>query len=102
MCARLSTLFGSLPLPGVSSWLYCSAASGASSSSGPSAPARLTRCAFAIHVILPPMVVAVTLAWRGVEAPVLVKFALRGSVACMLCYLLSGLLLKLPGVNRVL
>lgn len=64
--------------------------------------ARLARRAFAIYAIHPPVVVAVTLAWRGVEAPVLLKFALSGSVACLLCYLLAGLLLKLPGVDRVL
>jgi hypothetical protein len=44
----------------------------------------------------------VTLAWRGVGAPVLLKFALSGSVACVLCYLLAGLVLKLPAANRVL
>jgi hypothetical protein len=48
------------------------------------------------------VVVAVTLAWRGVGAPVLLKFALSGSVACVLCYLLAGQLLRLPGVIRVL
>ncbi len=64
--------------------------------------ARLARRAFAIYVIHPPVVVAVTLAWRGVESPVLLKFALSGSVACVLCYLLAGVLLQLPGVKRVL
>ena len=43
---------------------------------------RLARRAFAIYVIHPPVVVAVTLAWRGVAAPTLIKFALSGSVAC--------------------
>lgn len=64
--------------------------------------ASLARRAFAIYVIHPPVVVAVTLAWRGLEAPVLLKFALSGSVACVLCYLLVGMLLKLPGAKRVL
>lgn len=63
---------------------------------------RMARRAFAIFVIHPPVVVAVALAWRGVAAPVLVKFALTGSVACVLCYLLAGLLLQVPGVKRVL
>jgi surface polysaccharide O-acyltransferase-like enzyme len=63
---------------------------------------RLARRAFAIYVIHPPVVVAVTLAWRGVAAPALLKFALSGSVACVLCYLLAGQLLHVPGVKRVL
>jgi hypothetical protein len=48
------------------------------------------------------VVVAVTLAWRGVAAPALLKFALSASIACLLCYLLAGLLLRLPGARRVL
>ena len=63
---------------------------------------RLARRVFAIYVIHPPVVVAVALAWRGVAAPTLIKFALSGSVACVLCYLLAGLLLRVPGVRRVL
>jgi hypothetical protein len=63
---------------------------------------RLARRAFAVYVIHPPVVVAVTLAWRGVAAPVLLKFAVSGCIACVLCYLLAGLLLHVPGVRRVL
>ena len=64
--------------------------------------ARLARRAFAIYAIHPPVVVAVTLAWRGVAAPALLKFALSASLACVLCYIVAGLLLRLPGVRRVL
>ena len=64
--------------------------------------ARLARRAFAIYAIHPPVVVAVALAWRGVAAPALLKFALSASLACLLCYLVAGLLLRLPGVRRVL
>ena len=63
---------------------------------------RLARRAFAIYVIHPPVVVAVTLAWRSVAAPAVLKFALSGSFACVLCYVLAGFLLHLPGVRRVL
>lgn len=63
---------------------------------------RLARRAFAIYVIHPPVLVGVALAWRLVEAPALLKFAVSGSVACVLCYLLAGALLRVPGVNRVL
>jgi peptidoglycan/LPS O-acetylase OafA/YrhL len=64
--------------------------------------ARLARRAFAIYAIHPPVIVAVALAWRGVAAPALFKFALSGSIACVLCYLLAGLLLRVPGVSREL
>lgn len=64
--------------------------------------ARLARRAFAIYAIHPPVVVAVTLAWRGVPAPALLKFVLSGCVAGVMCYWLAGLLLKVPGVRRVL
>jgi surface polysaccharide O-acyltransferase-like enzyme len=63
---------------------------------------RLARRAFAIYVIHPPVVVALALAWRDVGAPALVKFALGGAAACVLCYVLAGLLLHVPGVRRVL
>jgi len=63
---------------------------------------RLARRAFAIYVIHPPVVVAVTLAWRLVPAPALLKFALSGGAACLLCYVLAGALLRVPGVKRVL
>jgi len=48
------------------------------------------------------VVVAVALAWRSVPAPALAKFAVSASIASVLCYLVAGLLLKLPGVARVL
>jgi peptidoglycan/LPS O-acetylase OafA/YrhL len=62
----------------------------------------LARRAFAIFVIHLPVLVAVALAWAGVPAPALLKFMLTGSLACALCYGLAGLLLRLPGVARVL
>ena len=63
---------------------------------------RVVRRAFAIYVIHPLVVVAVTVAWRHIALPSLLKFAVSGSVACLLCYLLAGLLLRLPRVSRVL
>ena len=63
---------------------------------------HLARRAFAIYVIHPPVVVGVTLAWRAVQAPALVKFAVSGGLACVLCYLIAGALLRVPGVARVL
>jgi len=62
----------------------------------------LSRRAFAIFVIHPPVLVAVAVAWAGVPLPALLKFALTGSLTCGLCFGLAGLLLRVPGVARVL
>ncbi len=40
------------------------------------------------------MLVGTALAWRDIPAPALAKFAVTGSVACALCYLAAGLLLR--------
>lgn len=63
---------------------------------------QMARRAFAVFVIHPPVVVAVALAWRGVQAPALLKFALTGAVSLLVCYLLAGLALRAPGLRRVL
>jgi len=64
--------------------------------------AALSRRAFAIYVIHPPVLVAVALAWRGVAAPALLKFAVTGSVACVLCFVLAGWVLRVPRLARIL
>jgi surface polysaccharide O-acyltransferase-like enzyme len=63
--------------------------------------ASLARRAFLIYIIHPPVVVGVALAWREVAAPALVKFLVTGSVACALCYVIAGLVLRIPGVARI-
>ncbi len=62
--------------------------------------AALSRRAYAIYIIHPPMLVAVALAWRELEAPHLVKFALTGSLAGLLCFGIAGLLLRTP-IRRI-
>lgn len=70
----------------------------------PSSPLwkRLSRRAYAIYVIHPLPVVAIALAWRGIQAPALLKFAMTGGLACVACYWIAGLLLRLPGAKPVL
>jgi len=63
---------------------------------------NLTRRAYAIYIIHPPVLVGVALAWRAVAAPPLLKFAVTGSLACLICYGVAGLLLRIRGLNRVL
>lgn len=62
---------------------------------------KLARRAFLIYIIHPPVVVGVALAWRDVAAPALVKFAVTGSLACVLCYLIAGVALRIPIVARI-
>lgn len=62
---------------------------------------QLARRAFLIYIIHPPIVVATAIAWRGVDAPALLKFAITGAISCALCYLAAGLLLRIPAIARV-
>ena len=61
----------------------------------------LARRAYLIYIIHPPILVGTALAWRSVAAPALVKFVVTGSVACALCYLAAGLILRIPNAARV-
>ena len=61
----------------------------------------LARRAFLIYIIHPPVVVGVALAWRDVAAAALVKFLITGTIACAACYLIAGLVLRIPGVARI-
>ncbi len=63
---------------------------------------NLTRRAYAIYIIHPPVLVGVAMAWRAVAAPPLLKFAVTGSLACLICYVLAGLLLRIKALDRVL
>jgi peptidoglycan/LPS O-acetylase OafA/YrhL len=62
----------------------------------------LSRRAYAIYIIHPPVLVALALAWRFVAAPPALKFLATGIATCLVCYLLAGLLLMVPGAKRVL
>ena len=61
---------------------------------------RLSRRAFAIYIIHPPILVAIALAWRRVPAPHLLKFAVTGTATCIACYLVAGLLLRVPAIRN--
>lgn len=62
----------------------------------------LVRRAYTIYVIHPPVLVAAALAWRHVPAAAFLKFAVTGSVTCVACYLIAGLLLRVPGLASIL
>jgi len=62
---------------------------------------KLGRRAYAMYIIHPPVLVGIALAWREVHAPQLTKFALTGSMTCVVCYLLAGFIVRFPGVRRI-
>ncbi|KAG8149080.1 acyltransferase family protein [Burkholderia catarinensis] len=62
----------------------------------------LSRRAYTIYLIHPPVLVSVALAWRNVPAAPFLKFAVTGSVACGACYLIAGLLLRVPKLASIL
>lgn len=62
----------------------------------------LSRRAYAVFVIHPPVLVAIALAWRAIPAPHLVKFVATGALTCLVCFWLAGLLLKIPYAKRVI
>ncbi|HUB15166.1 MAG TPA: acyltransferase [Acetobacteraceae bacterium] len=61
----------------------------------------LARRAYLIYIIHPPILVTTALVWREITAPALLKFFITGSIACLLCYLVAGLLLRVPGFARI-
>jgi peptidoglycan/LPS O-acetylase OafA/YrhL len=63
---------------------------------------QMAQRAFAVFVIHPPVVVLVSLAWRQVAAPALLKFVVTGALSLVLCYALAGLLLRWPAWRRML
>jgi glucan biosynthesis protein C len=62
----------------------------------------LTGNAFAVYVLHALVVTAVVLAVAGLHLPSLAKFALAAAVALPACFLLAGLVRRVPGVRRVL
>jgi hypothetical protein len=63
---------------------------------------RLAERAYTIYIIHPPVLVGIALAWSAIAAPALVKFAVTGVVTCLVCFVLAGLILRIPGARRIL
>lgn len=62
----------------------------------------LTERAYAIYIIHPPVLVAIAMQLRGVQAPALIKFVAVGTLGCLACFYLAGLLRRIPGATRVI
>jgi peptidoglycan/LPS O-acetylase OafA/YrhL len=61
----------------------------------------ITRRAYAVYIIHPPVLVGISLLLHHWIAPALVKFLFTGTLACIACWLLADPLVRLPGVRRV-
>lgn len=62
---------------------------------------RLGQRAYAWYIIHPPVLVGIALALLDIHATQLTKFALTSSTTCVVCYLLAGFIVRLPGVRRI-
>lgn len=63
---------------------------------------RLSRRAYCVYAIHAPVLVAIALAMRPLEAPALLKFVVLGTLATAICHVLAGMILRWPPANRVL
>jgi peptidoglycan/LPS O-acetylase OafA/YrhL len=63
--------------------------------------AWLSRRAYAVYIIHPPVLVTISMLLRGWAAPALVKFGVTGTLVCVATWLLADPLVRLPGVRRV-
>ncbi len=63
--------------------------------------AWLNRRAYAVYIIHPPVLVAVSLLLHPWVAPALLKFSITGALACAACWLIADPLVRLPGLRRI-
>jgi hypothetical protein len=61
----------------------------------------LNRRAYAVYIIHPPLLVAISLLLHPWIAPALVKFCITGGLACIACWLVADPLVRLPGLRRI-
>lgn len=61
----------------------------------------VSRRAYAVYIIHPPVLVGISLLLHGWAAPALVKFGVTGTLACAACWLLADPLVRIPGVRHV-
>jgi len=57
---------------------------------------------YAVYIIHPPILVGISLMMRFLIAPPLLKFMATGTLACLGCVLVATLLLRIPGIKKVL
>ena len=62
----------------------------------------VTRRAYTVFIIHPPVLVGVSLLMRAWPAPALVKFGVTGTITIICSWLLADPLVRLPGLRRIL
>jgi len=61
----------------------------------------LNRRAYAVYIIHPPVLVAITLLLHPWIAPTLFKFGVTGTLTCVTTWLLADPLVRIPGIRRI-
>ena len=61
----------------------------------------LNRRAYAVYILHPPVLVALSLLLHSWSAPALVKFAVTGTLTCVATWLVADPFVRLPGVRNV-
>jgi peptidoglycan/LPS O-acetylase OafA/YrhL len=61
----------------------------------------LSRRAYAVYIIHPPVLVGISLLLRAWAAPALVKFGATGTLTCAAAWLISDPIVRLPGLKRI-
>ncbi|HEV2325452.1 MAG TPA: acyltransferase family protein [Terracidiphilus sp.] len=61
----------------------------------------LTRRAYAVYILHPPVLVGLALLFQAWIAPALIKFAFIGALTCIATWLAADPFVRLPGVRRV-
>ena len=61
----------------------------------------LARRAYLVYIIHPWVLVTISIAFAQWEGPALLRFILTGALACFVCWVLAGPLIKIPGVGRI-
>lgn len=61
----------------------------------------LNRRAYAVYIIHPPILVAISLALHVWPAPALIKFAVTGMLAIAACWIMAEPLVRLPVIRRI-
>lgn len=63
---------------------------------------KMSRSSYGVYLIHPPVLVFTTIALMGLSLHPLLKFTLAGSIAIAVSYIFSDLLVKIPGLRKIL
>ena len=61
----------------------------------------LSRRAYAVYIIHPPVLVGISLLLHFLVAPALLKFCITGTLTCIACWVIADPLVRVPGLRRV-